>query len=322
MNDRKIIVVAGARGTLGKLVCDALLTRARAEGQPLLVRGLVRKSGAHATPDAAASPTQQQLVIEPVNYDSDDDLNRVCAAASSVVSALQGHTDVIVGVQSKLLAAAIKSGARRFVPSDFSLDFTKLPEGANRNFDTRRAFHQKAEELIQRSNSSIELTSIFQGAFTELLGSGWLLLDYKKRRVVYFGSADTVMEFTTTPNTAEFTAAVAMDGNPTPKKLLIAGTRLTPSQAQQLAKRVTGVDFGLKRMMSTGMLKLVIAVVKFFKPGKKDELMPMWVGMQYAYCMALGVASPERLDNDRYQGIEWNAPDEVIRKAFAAEPGR
>jgi hypothetical protein len=242
----------------------------------------------------------------------------VCAGADCVVSALQGHEDVIVGVQSRLLNAAIKASARRFIPSDFSLDFTKLPVGANRNFDLRRTFHQRADQLIQKSNSTIQLTSIFQGALTELLGSGWVLLDYKKLRVTYFGSADTVMEFTTTANTAEFTAAVALDPNPTPRKLLIAGTRLTPKETQEVAKSVTGVDFKLKRLMSVGMLHTVIALMRFFKPGRKDEVMPMWVGMQYGYCMALGVASPERLDNDRYQGIRWAGPDEVIRKAFDA----
>lgn len=212
----------------------------------------------------------------------------------------------------------MRAGARRFVPSDYSLDFTKLPVGANRNFELRRTFHQRADELIQQSKSTIEFTTLFQGAFTELLGTGWVVFDYKKRRVTYFGSPDTTLQFTTTANTAEFTAAMALDPSPTPKKLVIAGTRLTPKEAQQIAKRVTGVDFGLKRLMSVGMLHAVIALLRFFKPGKKGEVMPLWVQMQYAYCMALGAALPERLDNDRYQGIRWTGPDEVIRKAFDA----
>jgi hypothetical protein len=135
---------------------------------------------------------------------------------------------------------------------------------------------------------------------------------------VYFGSPDTVMEFTTWKDTAEYTAAVALDSSPTPRKLLVAGQRLTPKEAQQLATRVTGVDFGLKRLMSVGMLAVVIKLVKFFKPGKKDEPMPMWVGMQYAYCMALGTASPEHLDNDRYPDIRWTGADDVVRAAFEA----
>jgi hypothetical protein len=36
--------------------------------------------------------------------------------------------------------------------------------------------------------------------------------------------------------------------------------------------------------MPVWMLGWVIALPRFFKPGKKDEVMPMWVAMQYAYC--------------------------------------
>jgi uncharacterized protein YbjT (DUF2867 family) len=317
-NSQMIIVVAGAQGNLGKLVCDALITRSRSEGRPVLVRGLVRNGGVHAgsaVPGDAAEASAQHLAIVPVDYENNDDLNRACVGANCVVSALQGLEDVIVGVQSRLLAAAIANNVRRFVPTDFSLDLTQIPEGANRNFDLRLRFHRAAERLLQQSKSPIEVTSIYQGAFTELLGSGWFLFDYKKRQISYFGSPDTVMEFTTWKNTAEFTAAAAMDPNPTPRSLFVAGQRLTPKEAQQLARKVTGVDFELKRLMSVGMLRVVISLMKFFKPGKKAETMPVWVGMQYGYCMALGL-NPSRLDNDRYNGIQWARVDDVIRKAF------
>jgi hypothetical protein len=219
-NPQIVIVVAGAQGNLGKLVCEALLARARLAGQDVLVRGLVRK-GRTSTPSSptAAMPTgaaDPRLVIEPVDYASDDDLRRVCAGAYAVVSTLQGLEEVIVGVQSRLLKAAIAQNVRRFIPSDFSGDFTKLPEGSHRNFDLRRRFHQAADGIIRQSQAKIEFTSIFQGGFTELLGSGWVLFDYKKRQVGYFGSPDAVMEYTTWQNTAEFAAAVALAPNPTP----------------------------------------------------------------------------------------------------------
>ena len=47
VNSPLIIVVAGAQGNLGKLVCESLISRALREVRPLLVRGLVRKGGAH-----------------------------------------------------------------------------------------------------------------------------------------------------------------------------------------------------------------------------------------------------------------------------------
>ena len=319
-NSQLVIVVAGAQGNLGKLVCEALLARARLAGQDVLVRGLVRKgrtpapaSASVATPTGAVDP---RLVIEPVDYASDDDLRRVCAGAYAVVSTLQGLEEVIVGVQSRLLKAAIAQNVRRFIPSDFSGDFTKLPAGSHRNFDLRRRFHQAADAIIQQAQAKIEFTSIFQGGFTELLGSGWVLFDYKKRQVGYFGSPDTVMEYTTWQNTAEFAAAAALDPTSTPRYLLIAGQRMTPREAQQIAQQVTEVDFALKRVMPTWLLGGVIKLLKFFKPGKPDEVMPLWVAMQYGYCGALGVMSPARLDNERYQGIQWTGVNNVIRKAF------
>lgn len=321
-----VIVVAGAQGNLGKLVCQALLARARDLGLDVVVRGLVRRSGAAASPAPVDVNTSrgpgQHLLPWPVDYQSREELRHACADAWCVISTLQGLEEVIVDVQSRLLEVAVEQKVRRFIPSDFSGDFTKLPDGSHRNFDLRRRFHGVARAIIDRSASPIGLTSIFQGGFTELLGSGWVLFDYKKRRVNYFGSADAAMEFTTWQNTAEFTAATALDAGPTPRYLYPAGQRLTPRDAQALAKRVTGVDFALTRVMPTAVLRWVIALLKVVKPGKKGDVMPMWVAMQYGYCGALGLMSPARLDNDRYPGIHWTGVDDVVRTAFLKASGR
>src|SRR5436309_9720549 len=71
-----------------------------------------------------------------------------------------------------------------------------------------------------------------------------------------------------------------------------ARQQLTPKDAQRIAKNVSGVDFSLKHTMPVWMLGWVIALLRFFTPGKKDEVMPMWVVMQYPCCSALGVMSP------------------------------
>jgi hypothetical protein len=134
VNTPLIIVVAGATGHLGKLICDSLISRAHTEGRLVQVRGLVRKGGVNTvlvTPYTSSDTVaEQHLTIEPVDYGNEDDLKRACTGAYCVVSALQGLEDVIVGVQSRLLTAAIADNVQRFIPSDFSVDFNKLPEGA------------------------------------------------------------------------------------------------------------------------------------------------------------------------------------------------
>lgn len=314
----KIVVVAGANGALGKLVCEALVEKATRDGSNVLVRGLVRKSIRNSAASAASTgdgSSTGKLKIEFVDYENMSDLSRACDGAHCVVSALQGLEDVIIDAQSRLLKASIDNGVHRFVPSDFSGDFTKLPEGSHRNFDLRRRFHRVAEAMFTRENSTIEFTSIFQGGFTELLGSGWVLFDYKKLQVGYFGSPDDPMEYTTWKNTAEYTACVALDDRPTPRSLAIAGQRMTPTQAQQIAKIVTDTDFALKRLMSVRMLGWLIAILRVVKPGKKGEVMPLWVAMQYGYCGALGLMSPVRLDNDRYPEIVWEGVERTIKNA-------
>ena len=107
-----------------------------------------------------------------------------------------------------------------------------------------------------------------------------------------------------------------MDNNPCPRFLYIAGQQITPLEAQKIAKKATGVDFALKSVMPVWMLGFVINLLKIFKPGKKGEVMPLWVAMQYAYCGALGLMSPEKFDNNRYEGIQWTSIDEVVKKAY------
>jgi NmrA-like family len=84
-----------------------------------------------------------------------EQLKQACQGVSCVVSALAGLHETIVDSQIKLLDAAISAGVPRFIPSDYSSDFTKLPAGENRNFDLRKEFHlNKSDRLIQREKKN------------------------------------------------------------------------------------------------------------------------------------------------------------------------
>jgi uncharacterized protein YbjT (DUF2867 family) len=97
-----------------------------------------------------------------VNMSDVEELKLACQGVSCIVSALAGLHDVIVDFQTLLLDAAIAAGVPRFITSDFASNFTKMPEGKNRNFALRKEFYQYLDK------SPIAATSILNGAFADI----------------------------------------------------------------------------------------------------------------------------------------------------------
>jgi nucleoside-diphosphate-sugar epimerase len=294
MND-PTIVVAGATGNLGGRIARALLERGAS------VRALVRPG---ATRDKLERLQRLGVTIANVDFSSASQVAPVCSGAACVVSALAGLRDVIVEAQTVLLDATVKAGVPRFIPSDFSIDFTKFPAGQNRNLDLRREFHKRLDK------ASIRATTIFNGAFAEMLTGQMPLILFKLKRVVYWGDADQRMDFTTIDDTAVFTASAALDPS-TPRFLRIAGDQLSARELAAVVSKVTGKEFRLFRAGGLGMLGTLIKVARTVAPGEK-KLYPAWQGMQYMRNMFDGRAKLEPLDNDRYHGIHWTTVRDVL----------
>jgi nucleoside-diphosphate-sugar epimerase len=230
MND-STIVVAGATGNLGGRIARALLERGAR------VRALVRHSTAR---DKLERLQELGVTIASVDLSSASQVIPACSCASCVASALQGLRDVIVEAQTVLLNAAIKAEVPRFIPSDYSIDFTKFPPGENRNLDLRRDFHKRLDK------TPISATTIFNGAFADMLTGQMPLILFKLKRVLYWGDADQRMDFTTMDDTAAFTASVALDPS-TPRILRTAGDQLSARELTAVASEVTGKEFRLFR---------------------------------------------------------------------------
>ena len=294
MND-STIVVAGATGNLGGRITRALLERG---GR---VRALVRRSTMR---DKIERLKRLGVEIATVEWSSASSVTSACSGASCVVSALQGLRDVIVERQTVLLDAAIKADVPRFIPSDYSIDFTKFPPGENRNLDLRRQFHWRL------AKTSITATTIFNGAFADMLTGQMPLILFKLKRVLYWGDADQRMDFTTVDDTAAFTARAALDSS-TPRFLRIAGDQLSARELTAVVSEVTGKEFRLLRAGGLGLLGMLIKVARTVAPAERD-LYPAWQGMQYMRNMFDGRAKLEPLDNDRYAGMRWTTARDVL----------
>lgn len=302
---KKIIVVVGATGDLGGRIVKVLLEK-RAE-----VRAIVR---VNTDPEKIQKLEKMGVTVFKVDMLDAGAMSKYFLDASCVVSALAGLRDVIIDTQKAVLDAAIMAKVPRFIPSDFSLDFTNLEVGKNRNLDLRREFYQYLD------TSSIASTSIFNGPFMELLTGPMPMILDKQKWILYWGNADQMLDFTTMDNTATFTANVALDDE-TPRFLRIAGDRVTPRQMVKILSEVREKEFSLFRAGSIGLINFIIKMMKFFSPSEKD-LYPIWQGMQYMRDMMEGLAKIDSYDHNRYSDIEWTNIKDLLLEHEATKDNK
>jgi len=286
----KEILVAGGTGDLGGRIIKALVKNGA------VVRAIVRPGS-----DAAKVEKLRDSGAKIVEVDMTDAaaLADACKGAACVVSALAGLRDVIVEGQGRLLDAAVAAGIPRFIPSDYSTDFTQLPVGENRNFDLRKEF------MATLDKSPIKATSIFNGAFAELLRYNIPFLDHKSKTISYWEKPDWKVDFTTMDNTAAFTAAAALDDT-APRYLRIAGIQVS---AREMAA-ATGYE--LKNLGTLAELDAYNKRERAANPEGEQQLYAKW--QQSMYMHSMFSAHNESLDNDRYP-VKWTGLAEILQKS-------
>jgi nucleoside-diphosphate-sugar epimerase len=267
------------------------------------VRAIVRPD---AAPGKALQLRQLGVTVAEADYDNPATLSLACDGAACVISALAGLRDVIIDAQTALLDAAVAAGVPRFIPSDFAIDFYKMPDGNNRNLDLRREFSTRLDA------APIAATSILTGMFTHLLAGEAPFIVFGMHRVVYWENADQPMDFTTIEDTAEFTAAAALDPH-SPRFLRIAGDTVSARDLVAIASSVTGEKFKLFRAGHLSRLEKLIAVTQKLAPGT-DDVYPPWQGMQYMRDMYDGRAKLDPLDNARYPELRWTTVRDVLEQ--------
>ena len=291
------IILAGAAGDLGTRIAKALVTRGAS------VRALIR-------PDASAADRTHLMALGLTLAEADPgDVSALAAVmhgASCVVSALNGLYDVIVERQSVLLDAAVQAGVPRFIPSDYSEDFTKTTRGDNRNLDLRREFMGRADR------APIQVTTILNGAFMDMLGHEMPIIQPRIRRVLYWVSADQPMDFTTKDDVAAYVAAAALDDT-TPRILRIAGDTLSARELAGVMSEVTGEPYRTLHAGNLGVLGVMIGVAKRVAPQPGDPF-PAWQGMQYMRDMFSGKGKLTALNNDRYPELTWTSVREQLTR--------
>ena len=289
------VAVAGATGDLGLRIVRALV----AEGAA--VTAIVRP-GTGAV--RVAPLTALGVRIAEAGAGRPGSWQSACMGADCVVSAFNGLSATILDAQIVLLEGAVRAGVPRFVPSDFSIDYAKTVPGGNRNLDLRRAFRERLDA------APIRATSVLNGAFMELLAGQAPLILHGLHRVLYWGSADQRLDFTTKADTAAFTARAALDPD-TPRWLRVAGDSFSVRELADAVSAVRGTRYRPLRGGSLRLLDLMIRVTRTVAPGR-GAVFPAWQGMQYLRDMFDGRAQLTPLDTDRYPDLRWTDVREFL----------
>ena len=280
---------------------SAAASRRRCGERGASVRALLRRGTA-----ADRVATLRGLGVETVEADLDDEaqVTAACRGAACVVSALNGLAPTMLGTQGVLLRGAVAAGVPRFIPSDYSLDFTRTRPGENRNLDLRRDFHRVLDA------APIRATSILNGGFTDLIVGAAPFILFPIKRVLHFGDAQQGIDFTTMDDTAAFTARAALDPD-APRVLRISGDETSPRGLAASASAATGQRFTTMRAGSLGTLSALIVAARTVMPGTK-QVFPPFQGLQYMRDMFSGRGKLAPLDNARYPDIRWTSVREVI----------
>ena len=289
------ILIAGATGNLGGKIVKSLINKGAK------IKAIVRKE---TNIRKIEQLEEVGVSVFQVNMNDKIEIAKHCVGIDCVISALSGLRETIIETQKTLLDGAVDAKVPRFIPSDYSSDFTNLVIGRNRNLDLRREFHEYLDK------APIKATSIFNGPFMDLLTTDMPLILFEKQRILCWGKPEQIIEFTTTYNVAEFTANVALD-NHTPRYMRIAGDRLNCNDFVKLLTELTNKQYKLFRPGGIWLLSCLISMTKFFSPSN-NKLYPAWQGMQYMRDMMEGRIIFTTYENDRYKNINWTTVKQYL----------
>lgn len=289
------ILVAGATGDLGRRIVRELLS------QDVRLRILTRPGTGTAE---ELFGENDRIEIITAAYSDHTALVSALDGVDVVLSAVSGTRPVIIDAQRALLSAAVSAGTPRFIPSDYSADYRPIAPGSNRNFELRREF---AADL---DAAPIRTTSILNGMFTDLLTGEAPMILFDRRRVLFWSSADQLLDFTTKDDVARVTARAAVDD--APRAVEIAGTQVSARDVARTMTELTGTPFKLQWAGTAGTLSTMSRIIKRVS-GTSDETFPAWQGMQYFASMFSGQAKLRHINNERYGPHTWTGVRDVMQ---------
>ncbi|KAL1616838.1 Elongation factor 1-gamma [Neofusicoccum ribis] len=152
--------------------------------------------------DAALLPVIQG------EFDDEAAVQRFVRGTDIVICCYFGDPDVMTRGQKILVEACAREDVPRYLPSDFAVDYTKIP--ARELFPKESAKITK-DYLVEKKVAGVH---VLVGGLIETFWSGFFqIYDAQTQTMAYWGTGDEKWDLTTYETAAAYTAALATDKN-------------------------------------------------------------------------------------------------------------
>lgn len=291
MLNKTVVSLVGATGTLGSLIADALLCKSN-----VTLRCLVRSANSEKA--IALKKRGAEIYEGTLNVESKAALNTICAGAHTIISAVQGGTELIIDGQMLLFCIASDNKVKRFIPSTFSYDIFKVDTGENVASDMRKQFAEDAEQ----KHFKMEVIHILNGCFLDksvlfgFLGA----FDLEHHIANLWGDGVQKMNFTTFKDTALYTSEVAIDEKALPPHINFAGDSLTFHELVSAYEEGSGKQINIKHLGSMDDLDKIINDLIQDDPSNIYAYLPL----MYYRAMLNGKGELSNIMNNQYPHIK------------------
>lgn len=192
--------IAGLSGRFGRLIGEILLKRPASE---VKLRGFCREPRKLAK---SLSDNPRVEVVQGSAFDSSA-ARTFAKGCDVVICCYLGADKLMIDGQKLLVDACEAEGVSRFLASDWTIDYTKLEYGQLFPKDPMKRVKDYLDTK-ERIKGVHVLIGAFMDTFFTKYFDAW---DPEKKVFTFWGTGDEVLEFSSYRNSAEYTAAVALD---------------------------------------------------------------------------------------------------------------
>ncbi|KAK1994606.1 NAD(P)-binding protein, partial [Colletotrichum falcatum] len=281
------VALAGATGNLGGWTLKALV----ADGFSVTV--LARKQGSFPG----------EVAVKVVDFGSSDALQEAMKGQDAFVDCTLVHDDT----PKRLIDAAAAAGVRRYIPSDFSLDFN------NRNVHKLPIFFKKDlndKYLLQKcEETGMTWSIICNGPFLDWnLRSGFMNIDIYDKKVSYLNDGDNVHVWTTLEATGKAVSGTLLHPDETKNRpVYVHSVNKSQKQVVDLCKEALGSD-GWEESRSD-MEQVFAGALQKFQAGNFD--LGVFGDMVRYASSRPDYSCPWPQDDNPLLGVETMTDDEV-----------